>query len=85
MIRNSETGAQDIAGELGVAPHYSETRRIIRVFFRRKLSVVGLFFILLLVFTAIFGPLIAPYDPDKMELSDQLQQPSWKHLLGLIL
>jgi peptide/nickel transport system permease protein len=62
--------------------HISESRRILRVFFGRKLAVVGLIFISLLVFAAIFAPLLAPYPPDKMDLLNQLQQPSRSHLLG---
>jgi peptide/nickel transport system permease protein len=64
------------------APHYSEFRRVVRVFFGRKIAVVGFAFICLLIITAIFGPLLAPYDPDLMVLDEQLQQPSSKHLLG---
>jgi peptide/nickel transport system permease protein len=83
MIKNSETSAQAVTTEFeAVPPHHSEVRRVIRIFFGRKLAVVGLFFILLLIFTAIFGPLFAPYDPDLMNLEIQLQQPSWQHLLG---
>jgi peptide/nickel transport system permease protein len=64
------------------APPYSEFRRVVRVFFGRKLAVLGLFFILILILTAIFAPLLAPYDPYKMNMKDQLLQPSWSHLLG---
>ncbi len=60
----------------------SEFRRIVRVFFGRKVAVVGLIFILLLIITAIFAPLLAPYDPYKMDLSNQLAPPSREHLLG---
>jgi ABC-type dipeptide/oligopeptide/nickel transport system permease subunit len=62
--------------------HTSESRRIIRTFLGRKLSVIGLCFIGLLIFLAIFGPLIAPYPPNQMELSNILQPPSWQHWLG---
>ena len=83
MERNSKISSLAVANEFEIiAPHYSETRRIIRVFFGRKLAVVGLVFILILIITAIFGPLLAPYDPTKMELSNVLAQPSWQHLLG---
>jgi peptide/nickel transport system permease protein len=64
------------------APHYSEFRRVLRVFFGRKIAVVGLVFIVLLIFTAIFAPLIAPYDPYVVNLKDQLLSPSTQHLLG---
>jgi peptide/nickel transport system permease protein len=85
MINNSNIPAPAIADVSEVtAPHYSEFRRVMRVFFGRKIAVVGLAFIIILIITAIFGPLFAPYDPDLMvyEPSEQLAQPSWKHLLG---
>jgi|WetSurMetagenome_2_1015567.scaffolds.fasta_scaffold237767_1 peptide/nickel transport system permease protein len=63
-------------------PNNSEFRRVIRVFFGRKIAVVGLALILLLVVTAIFAPWLAPYPPDKMSLGNDLQLPSWQHLLG---
>ncbi len=63
-------------------PSYSEIRRVIRVFFGRKLAVIGLAFICILILTAIFAPLLAPYDPNEMNFSEQLESPSWKHPLG---
>ena len=65
-----------------IAPKVSEFRRFSRVFFGRKIVSVGLFFILILVITAIFAPLIAPYDPIKQDLTQALSKPSWHHLLG---
>lgn len=63
-------------------PRYSEFRRVVSVFFQRKLAVFGLIIIFILVITAIFAPLLAPYDPYKMSMRDQLQHPSAEHLLG---
>lgn len=63
-------------------PQYSEFRRIFSVFFSRPLPVIGLFIIILLILTAIFAPLIAPYDPYKMNILKKLRPPSHEHLLG---
>ena len=63
-------------------PSYSEFRRILSVFFARPLPVVGLVIIIMLLLTAIFAPLIAPYDPYKMDILNKLQPPSREHLLG---
>lgn len=60
----------------------SEWRRFRRVFFERRLVMFGLAVLVLLVFTAIFAPLLAPYDPYKGDLADSLLQPSSKYLLG---
>jgi peptide/nickel transport system permease protein len=64
------------------SPKYSEFRRVVRVFFGRKLAVIGLVFISLLVFTAAFAPLLTPYDPYQTSLKDKLQEPNREHLLG---
>jgi peptide/nickel transport system permease protein len=64
------------------APHYSEFRRIARVFFGRKLAVAGLVIICLLILMAIFAPWLAPYDPDKMDMAHTLNSPSWQHIFG---
>ncbi len=63
-------------------PQYGEWRRIIRIFFGRKLSVIGLVIIVLLMITAIFAPLLAPYDPYQTNPRNKLAQPSSAHWLG---
>jgi peptide/nickel transport system permease protein len=63
-------------------PKYSEIRRILSVFFGRPLPVVGLILIVILIVTAIFAPLLAPHDPNKMDMPNKLQSPSMKHPLG---
>jgi peptide/nickel transport system permease protein len=59
-----------------------EFKRFYRVFFGRRLVVFGMFIILALVFTAIFAPWIAPYDPYALDMSKTLLQPCKEHLLG---
>lgn len=41
-------------------PKYSEFRRVVKVFFGRKLAAIGFVFIVLIVATAIFAPWLAP-------------------------
>jgi peptide/nickel transport system permease protein len=60
----------------------SEVRYVVKVFFRRKLAVIGFVIILLLVIVAIFAPLLTPYDPIKVDPKNRLLQPSWSHPLG---
>jgi len=57
-------------------------RHFIMVLFQRKVVIFGAVVILLLIITAIFAPLIAPYDPYEQNLNEYLQQPSWGHILG---
>jgi peptide/nickel transport system permease protein len=63
-------------------PQVSEARRIIRVMLSRWIVVFGTVIILALILTAVFAPLIAPYNPNKLNLLAVLQQPSSQHLLG---
>jgi peptide/nickel transport system permease protein len=65
-----------------IRPHVSELRRFSRVFLGRKIVVFGMVIIFILVITAIFAPLIAPYDPYEQDLDNSLSQPSRLHLLG---
>jgi peptide/nickel transport system permease protein len=67
---------------LTAAPHISETKRFIKVFMSRGLVVFGIVVVFLFVFIAVFGPLIAPYAPNKIVPADRLQGLSWQHLLG---
>ena len=64
------------------APKHSETRRVLRVFFGRRLALIGFIIILLLIISAIFAPWLAPYNPDKMNMRNKLLPPSSAHLLG---
>ena len=65
-----------------VTPRTSEWKRFQRVFFQRKVVLFGLIILIILVLTAIFAPLLAPYNPFQINLKESLQQPSWTHLLG---
>jgi peptide/nickel transport system permease protein len=63
-------------------PRVSGARRTFKVMFSRWVVIIGAVIILLLMLLAIFAPLLTPYDPNKVQLEDSLQQPSWQHLLG---
>ena len=82
-VNNSGTGEEPVDAEWEEAPPpYSEFKRILSVFFGRPLPVVGLICILFLIIIAVFAPLIAPYDPYKLDIMNKLEQPSSDHLLG---
>ena len=69
--------------DLAVAPaRVSAIRHYYRVFFSRKIVVVGLVIVLINLVAAIFAPLLAPYDPYKPFPEEALLNPSWKHPLG---
>jgi ABC-type dipeptide/oligopeptide/nickel transport system permease subunit len=65
-----------------VPPRIAEYRRMIRVLLRRQVVVFGLIVITILIVTAIFAPLLAPYDPYKPDMENALLQPNREHLLG---
>jgi peptide/nickel transport system permease protein len=50
--------------------------------FRNAKSITGLSILGVFTLLAIFGPLIAPYDPDAIDLLHRNEAPTWGHLLG---
>lgn len=50
--------------------------------FKRISARIGLFIIGVFLFTVIFGPWIAPFDPFEQNFASVLELPSWEHLFG---
>ena len=48
----------------------------------QPLGAAGLAFIFLMVFCAVFAPLVAPYDPLTVDYTGMLARPSWEHWVG---
>jgi peptide/nickel transport system permease protein/oligopeptide transport system permease protein len=71
-----------VSSENEAPPRINEWIRFFRVFLGRGLVVFGAIVILIFVVLAIFAPQIAPYDPLYRNLSEALQQPNARHLLG---
>ena len=63
-------------------PRVNEFRRFTRAFLGRKVVWAGLIIIVVFLLVAAFGPLFAPYPPNKQNLSNTLAGPSREHLLG---
>ncbi|MDO4284146.1 MAG: ABC transporter permease [Eubacteriales bacterium] len=53
-----------------------------KAFFERKTVRAGFAIILIMVFSAIFAPLVAPYDPNQQDLLNMLKGPSLAHIFG---
>jgi peptide/nickel transport system permease protein len=68
--------------QLKTQPRVSESRRFFKVMFSRWIVILGSVIILMLILTAIFAPLLAPYKPNVINLVESVQQPSSRHLLG---
>ena len=47
-----------------------------------KFAIIGLTVIVLLIFIALFAPLISPYTPSQQNIFERLQPPSLTHLFG---
>lgn len=76
------TANDAVSKSIEIPPKYSEWRGIARIFFSRKISVVGLSLVILITIVAIFAPLLAPYDPYEIDLTNKLAQSSSQHWLG---
>ncbi len=70
----------DVSERMG--PRSSLFRDAMRRLFRNKLAITGLVIMGTFLLTAIFAPLIAPYDPIKQELIMRRRPPSQEHALG---
>lgn len=70
------------AGALHAAENPSNRREIFSQLIRSKLFLVGAAILLFWIVCAIFGPLIAPDDPNGQNLEAINQAPSWSHLFG---
>ena len=53
-----------------------------RRFVRHRLAVCGLIVLTVITLSAVFSPLLAPYDPRAQAVKERLQGPSAKHWLG---
>ncbi|MDO4339369.1 MAG: ABC transporter permease subunit [Eubacteriales bacterium] len=60
----------------------SRTKEFIKKFMKRKTAVAGFIVIVLLVFIAIFGEQLAPYDPAAYDYDNMLAGPSSAHWFG---
>ncbi|GAB3615872.1 dipeptide/oligopeptide/nickel ABC transporter permease/ATP-binding protein [Okibacterium endophyticum] len=79
------TPVPDTTGSFLTAPEVAARRArpaVANIITRKPVAFAGLIFLLLVVFVAILGPAIAPYDPLVGSLADALQGPSWAHPLG---
>lgn len=60
----------------------SRFREFIARFMASSSAMIGLCLLIVMVFCAVFAPVLAPYDPYASDLPNSLQAPSAAHLLG---
>jgi ABC-type dipeptide/oligopeptide/nickel transport system permease subunit len=81
-MQNNVTNTAKPAASPEIIPAQGEFRRVMRIFFGRKLAVVGLVLIVFLIITAISAPWLAPYPPNDINMAQTLAKPSVEHWLG---
>lgn len=57
-------------------------RKIVRIFIKNRLAIIGAVVFLMIVLIAILAPLISPYDPLNQSVISLLKRPGKIHLLG---
>lgn len=86
--RNAPTDPDDAvtpgtpAAPAGTADTAPRTDSAWRLLLRNRASLVGLVIIAVVIICAIFGPLIAPYGANEIDVPNALQAPSGAHLFG---
>jgi len=55
---------------------------LLRRLLRNRMSLVGIIITIIVILTAIFAPILAPFDPLKISLAERLQPPSSAHWFG---
>jgi peptide/nickel transport system permease protein len=69
-------------GRLDIEPRLRSRPSTLRLLLRRRASFIGLVIYAIVVLSAIFAPVVAPYDPLAIDPPAILQEPSSAHLLG---
>ncbi|MGX1467659.1 peptide/nickel transport system permease protein [Bacillus sp. 153480031-1] len=80
---NMGTPPVDIKLKEGLPPKPETMLRLFfEKFFKNKLAVAGSVILLIIIFSAMFAPVIAPYTPEQQDLLKRLQPPSAEHFMG---
>ena len=60
----------------------SLTKRNLEKFSRHKLALLGLGILVVMILLCVLAPVLTPYDPTKISLTDRTQIPNAQHLFG---
>ena len=82
MNPNPDLAADLVSGGAETIAEASFLRDTLRAFRRNRMAMVGLAFVMVLVFCAVFAPWISPHDPYRVALDDQLLPASTTYWLG---
>lgn len=62
--------------------HFLRTSRPLRLLVRNRPAMCALAFLMFVLFLAVFGPVIAPHDPNAQTLTNSFAPPNAEHWLG---
>ena len=82
IIQNGAEDDESYIIEEELLPPVNEFKRFVRVFFRRKIVVVGFVLVIVVLILAAFAEVIAPFDPYEQDLLNYLVTPNSRNLLG---
>jgi ABC-type dipeptide/oligopeptide/nickel transport system permease subunit len=82
LPRASVPDAMEMDGVLMRAGAPKQRNRALIRFRKHKPAVIGLFFVAMLLFVAVFAPVIAPFDPNKVSILDSKKPPSSEFWFG---
>jgi peptide/nickel transport system permease protein len=82
LRKTPESNSSAVLNLSEAPPQVGEWQRFRRVFLGRGLVAFGLVVIVIFILIAIFAPLIAPFGPNEVDLTNTLSQPTKVHLLG---
>ena len=72
----------DIAAQAPAARPFSERREKLMLLLANRQGMLGLVLVLAFFTSAIFAPLLAPYDPNQLDIPARLSGPSLDHFAG---
>ena len=75
-------GVKSFAGQKVYREEQTMTQLVWRSFRRHKPAMLGLGIMIVFALSAIFAPLISPYDPERTDLDIMLEPPSAQHIMG---
>ncbi|WP_193310456.1 ABC transporter permease [Halorubrum halophilum] len=77
-----EQWADELTSVKSRSAQWDRIKTVVRRLRRHKPAVFGAFVIALIFATALFAPVVAPYEPSAQDLGNTLSGPSSDHLLG---
>lgn len=81
-LTNTPVETVEEPAELSLPVPAGSAREIARSMLRDRTAVVGLILVTLLVLSAVFAGLLAPHDPDAVDVVRRFAGPSWRNPFG---